>query len=714
LKKNKLYIFLYISLFSCLLTGNIDTYLYKNTYPSHSVWGTTGLVSMPNARFHESGVISMNFSSHEPYQRLAVIAYPFEWFEAIYQYTDIRDRLYSPVFAFSGNQTFKDKGFDIKIRILNESRFLPATAIGLRDIAGTGLFSAEYLAMSKRYRNLDITLGLGWGSYSNNRIENPLGKIISRFNGERGIFTGDNSKGGELSTASWFRGEKAGLFGGVEYYSSKFKGLRAKIEYDSTNYLIEGNRPQKKDSSINFGVIYNFSDNFSISLGRVRGNTFQFGFNIKNSFGRKSNIVRKNIPKKIDRSAAIKEAGKISERYAYLASLKYLSDENINLRSATISGDEFEVAYSQPRFTSYPQSYGRILNTLDQILPEEIHKFTLIPKNRTFYLSSLSIDRASFRSAMKQSDFNYILDIASIEDGYQKDKAHKYNPERNYPKTLWSISPDYSTHIGGADRFFAGSLVAAINSETIIMESLNFEFRGNVGIASTFDVLQQGSDSLLPHVRTDVIEYLKKGDKYNIQRAQFNYFNQLSPSIYTKLSAGIFESMYSGIGGEVLYRRFDSNFAIGANAYHVKKRDFNQMFDLLDYQTNTGHITLYFQEPFSNILVKIIGGRYLAEDSGITLDLSRRFKSGLQMGVFATRTDISKEEFGEGSFDKGFYFFMPIDVFSRNYSRKLSGFGMTPLTRDGGQRLYPGYELYGVTDEANIYNVLFTKDDFFK
>ena len=178
------------------------------------MWGTTGLVSMPNARFHESGVISMNFSSHEPYQRLAVIAYPFEWFEAIYQYTDIRDRLYSPVFAFSGNQTFKDKGFDIKIRILNESRFLPATAIGLRDIAGTGLFSAEYLAMSKRYRNLDITLGLGWGSYSNNRIENPLGKIISRFNGERGIFTGDNSKGGELSTASWFRGEKAGLLVG--------------------------------------------------------------------------------------------------------------------------------------------------------------------------------------------------------------------------------------------------------------------------------------------------------------------------------------------------------------------------------------------------------------------------------------------------------------------------------------------------------------------
>ena len=709
-----LYICLFISFFSGSLIANIDTYLYKNTNPSHSVWGTTGLISMPNARFHESGVLLLNYSNHEPYQRLALAAYPFEWFEAIYQYTDIRDRLYSPVFAFSGNQTFKDKGFDIKIRLLSESRFLPATAIGFRDIAGTNLFSAEYFAMSKRFRNLDITLGIGWGSYSNNKIENPLGRIVSRFNSDRGIFTGQDSKGGEFSTSSWFRGNQAGVFGGIEYFSTKIKGLRAKIEYDSTDYTIEGNKPQDQDSSINFSAIYNFSNNFSISLGRVRGNTFQFGFNIKNSFGRKSDIVRRNKPQTIDRSLAIKEAGKIDDRYAYLASLRYLSDEDINLRSASINDDRFELSYSQARFTSYPQTYGRILNTLDQVLPENIKQIKLIPKNRNLYLSSFLIDRDSYRNALNQVDFNYVIDSSEIDNGYLMDIDHEYTPKKNYPKTIWSIAPDYSTHIGGADRFFAGSLVAAINAETIIRESLNFQFTGNIGLASTFNVLEQGSDSILPHVRTDIIQYLKEGDSYNIKRAQFNYFNQISSSIYTKLSAGIFESMYSGIGGEILYRKFDSNFAISANAYHVRKRDFNQMFDLLDYQTNTGHITLYFQEPYSNVLVKIIGGRYLAEDSGITLDLSRRFKSGLQMGVFATKTDISKEEFGEGSFDKGFYFFMPIDVFSRNYTRNLSGFGLTPLTRDGGQRVLPGYELYGVTDEANIFNILLTKDDFFK
>lgn len=704
----------FVFLFTGLVSGNIDTYLYKTTNPSHSVWGTTGLIAMPNARFHESGVLSLNYSNHEPYQRLALVAYPFQWFEAIYQYTDIRDRLYSDVFAFSGNQTFKDKGFDIKIKLLNESRFFPATAIGLRDIAGTGLFSSEYFVISKRHKNLDITLGVGWGTYSNNRIENPLGRVVSRFNGKRGIFTGEGSQGGELSTSSWFKGENAGIFGGIEYFSSRIKGLRAKIEYDSTDYSSEGDKPQNQDSEINFSAIYNISDNFSVSLGRVRGNTFQFGFNIKNSFGRKSGFVRKNKPQKLEKSSAIKEAGKISDRYVYLAALRYLTDEEINLRSASINGDEFELSYSQARFTSYPQTYGRVLNTLDQILPNDIQKITLIPKNRNLYLSSFSIDRNSFKNASVENDFNYAIYSSTIGDGFLEDIDHVYTPKKNYPKTIWSISPDYSTHIGGADRFFAGSLVAAINAETIFRESLNFQFTGNIGLASTLDVLEQGSDSILPHVRTDIIQYLKEGDKYNIERAQLNFFNQLSPSLYTKLSAGIFESMYSGIGGEILYRKFDSNFAISANAYHVRKRSFNQMFDLLDYQTNTGHITLYFQEPYSNVLVKIIGGRYLAEDSGITLDLSRRFKSGLQMGIFATRTDISEEEFGEGSFDKGFYFFMPLDVFSRNYSRNLSGFGMTPLTRDGGQRVLPGYELYGVTDEANLYNIFFTKDDFFK
>jgi len=78
------------------------------------------------------------------------------------------------------------------------------------------------------------------------------------------------------------------------------------------------------------------------------------------------------------------------------------------------------------------------------------------------------------------------------------------------------------------------------------------------------------------------------------------------------------------------------------------------------------------------------------------------------MGAFFTRTDISKEEFGEGSFDKGFYFSFPLEIFFRENSRGRTYFGLKPLTRDGGARLIRALGLYGVTDQG-YYNAL-TRD----
>ena len=69
--------------------------------------------------------------------------------------------------------------------------------------------------------------------------------------------------------------------------------------------------------------------------------------------------------------------------------------------------------------------------------------------------------------------------------------------------------------------------------------------------------------------------------------------------------------MFGGVGGEILYRPFKSNFGLGVDLYWVKQRDYDGMFEFLDYSVVTGHTTFYFQEPRSNVLLKIIGGRYL-------------------------------------------------------------------------------------------------------
>ena len=78
----------------------------------------------------------------------------------------------------------------------------------------------------------------------------------------------------------------------------------------------------------------------------------------------------------------------------------------------------------------------------------------------------------------------------------------------------------------------------------------------------------------------------------------------------------------------------------------------------------------------------------------------------MTLGIFATKTDISKQEFGEGSFDKGFYFHMPIEIFYDQYSRGVTGFGLRPVTRDGGQFMYHGFNLWSVTDQSQVNNLI--------
>ena len=57
------------------------------------------------------------------------------------------------------------------------------------------------------------------------------------------------------------------------------------------------------------------------------------------------------------------------------------------------------------------------------------------------------------------------------------------------------------------------------------------------------------------------------------------------------------------------------------------------------------------------------------------------------MGAYFTRTNISKKTYGEGSFDKGFYFEMPLNIFDINASKGITNFTIQPLTRDGGAKL---------------------------
>jgi hypothetical protein len=120
---------------------------------------------------------------------------------------------------------------------------------------------------------------------------------------------------------------------------------------------------------------------------------------------------------------------------------------------------------------------------------------------------------------------------------------------------------------------------------------------------------------------------------------------------------------------------------------YAQQRDFDKDFDHLDYSVTTGFVSAYWETPFYDYDVAVHAGRYLAKDVGATLEVRRTFNNGWQIGVWATRTDVSAEDFGEGSFDKGLFFRVPLDgILSRN-TRSAFATHMRPIQRDGGQRL---------------------------
>jgi Bacterial putative lipoprotein (DUF940). len=210
----------------------------------------------------------------------------FPWLEGIVRYTE---GTYKPY--YEGNeQTWKDKGIDFKIRLSKESARMPAVAIGLTDFGGTGAFGSEYIVASKKFRNLDFSIGLGYGQLNGkNHLDNPF-KIISDSFDSR---TKKNQLGGKLNLGRFFSGESASIFGGIEYFTP-IENLNLKVEYDSSDYsAIQGkkfifNEDSELiniDSDINYSLNYiyqiNQREKATFSLGYVRGNTIYAGVNIE-------------------------------------------------------------------------------------------------------------------------------------------------------------------------------------------------------------------------------------------------------------------------------------------------------------------------------------------------------------------------------------------------------------------------------------------------
>ncbi|MDB5865886.1 MAG: hypothetical protein JWO70_3692, partial [Betaproteobacteria bacterium] len=254
----------------------------------------------------------------------------------------------------------------------------------------------------------------------------------------------------------------------------------------------------------------------------------------------------------------------------------------------------------------------------------------------------------------------------------------------------------YGQNIGGPDAFVLWQLALVEDARLRLRDDTWVQGSARLRLADNYDKFKYTGPSNLPRVRTFLREYLTTSS-VTIPNLQLTHVGRAGENHYYSAYGGYLEEMFAGAGGEWLYRPFASRFAFGVDVNAVRQREFEQHLGFRDYNVVTGHGTMYWDTGWNDVLAQVSVGRYLAKDMGATLQLSRVFRNGVTIGAYATRTNVSSAQFGEGSFDKGIYIGIPFDALFTRSSRAYINTLWQPLTRDGGAMLHRSVQLYDLT-----------------
>ena len=442
-----------------------------------------------------------------------------------------------------------------------------------------------------------------------------------------------------------------------------------------------------------------------ISSSFERGSQFRVAFRLKGNF--LSDTIPKPKPKTVQRLNKKQKNNILENNDILYRSLNLsLRDESIYIQGASLKENEIDVAIASSRFYSITRPVGRTVRIVDALAPDEVEKINIHAMNGDFETAKFTIGREYFDKADKSLlSSAELLALSSVESTKSQPLYQKatFKPTVNFPEFNWTMSPGLKHQIGGPEGFYLGQLFWKTDTSLKLMRNLTLYSSFGINIYDTFNDLNNPSQSSIPRVRSDIQDYLSEG-KNNIQRMQLEYFGSPYKDIFARFDLGLLEEMFGGVGGEILYRPFKKNYSIGLSIHKVKQIADNQLFSFKDYETTTGHLGLYFDLPYQ-IRSQVLVGKYLAGDKGVTLDLSRRFNSGFTLGVFATKTNLSALEFGEGSFDKGFYISVPTQLFYSDFRSGNITFGLHPLTKDGGAILNKHNALIGILGDSNLRSI---------
>lgn len=654
-----------------------------------------GYWNMPSARMGSDGIMGVGFSYVHPYHNYNLLCQIAPFIEISGNYRVFRG-IDDPILTPLGFGDMSDKGANVKFSIFrpeDSDYVLPGLSFGFEDFLGTRNFKARYIVATKVFIKEDLELSLGLGAQ---RI--------------RGFFGGVN----------WFPFRRSEI--------SWLKPLSITAEYDATPYKSERieKHPKGREQrcKINAGVKYRFFNAVDASISYIRGKELACSFGAFYDFGNTEGFISKiNDPLPYKEPLLTGSIGECRPENQLAGELMTAFEEqSLDLLEVSLGYDS---CFNKTlRLRVYNGTYwleGELRERLNYLLagviPCDIDRVIVVIDSEGFSIQEYHYWMNYVRSFGNQEMSPFELEILSPLKEVSSYDPFDYNTLHKAPCEEWNpvFLPKTHTFFGSSKGKFKYSLGVNVGVEGFLPSEIYYSILlGYNALSNLYDLSY--SDRLNPsqliNVRTDIVRYYQqKGVTIDEAYLQKNW--NMGYGCYSKVALGYFEEEYAGIALEGLYYPLNSNLAIGLEGAIFRKRSyhgygFTGKVRKLHGFTPTYKpfpfgsqyfLNLYYHIDFADLDFKIKAGKFLANDYGIRYEVSRYFKSGLEITLWYTHTNGHDHINGSTYYDKGVAFSMPLDVFYQESSQKRWGYGMSAWLRDVGVIAETGQGLYDLIEE---------------
>jgi membrane-associated phospholipid phosphatase len=668
--------------------------------------GQSGYINMPNASVEADGTFSLGYGYDNPYGSLWATATVLPFLQVTGRYVSINGIPgFTNVEGEYGSQygRYKDKVVDAKARLWQESRWLPSVAVGATDLQGTVLFKGQYVVATKTFgerRNFEASIG-----YGNARPD--------------------------------------GVFGGVRWAPLSAPGWAVVAEYDANDYSKdfragETDAGQRRKGSA-VGLEYRWGW-LGAQVARHRDH-FSANAYISIPFYEREFIPKFLEPKwfqEKDAPPRVPAAQWQAEPRHGAALVHALAKQDFKNIRVVLEGSTLKLTLTNNRIANMGRAIGRASRTALAFAPQgtsAIHiTYTKLEqpiasyeffdlRRLTDYLTGLA-SRESFLQTVlvrysrpddeiRANDQKELLagvkDDAGlkVETGRDGDLVQISSEDREANR--FRVVPKLAFFFNDPSGAFRYEVSAGINYDKRLWDGAYLNSAFKLNLVENVSGVTQDSNSLLPHVRSDVADY-KRGGRFKLNRLLFNQYRQLDERVYARASVGLYEEMYRGIGGQVLYLPKDSRWAADVSIDALQQRGFKGWLDKRDYRTVTALGALHYRLPY-DITVTGRAGRFLAKDRGVRMEFKRRFQSGVEIGGWYTKTngnDITNPGTPSKPYsDKGIFLSVPLNIMLPSDSQAVAGFTLSPWTRDVGQMVASPGDLYELFEQPRRDMTLF-------